>query len=262
MDRFRTFIDRRLYRIRGFLHPSDAMVLATIMAFQAQRGWKGAHAEIGVFYGRSLALLAFDAAQSGSRVLGIDLFDIPGQRAYVEKHLGQLGLSDVLTLHAGSSLETPAAQALKAIGPVRLFSIDGGHELVHIDNDAELAADALSCSGVIAFDDFMNAQYPDLSRGIIRFLEAHSDRLAPFAITRAKLYCCPPQVYEAYLAAISRVSLWGGAWIERFVFLEREVVFINQPLLGRALYQTLAEQGLGQLGDRLAPRARQRFARQ
>jgi|LakMenEpi03Aug12_release.lakeMendotaPanAssembly.Ray.scaffolds.fasta_scaffold491725_1 hypothetical protein len=261
MKQFRTFIDRRLYRIRGFMHPSDAMAFAAIMTFQAERGWQGAHAEIGIFYGRSLALMAFDAAQRASRVLGIDLFDIPGQQAYVDRRMGELGLAGQVTLHAGSSLEPAAVQALETIGPVRLFSVDGGHELVHIANDAELATSVLSARGVIAFDDFMNAQYPDLSRGILSFLESNSDRIVPFAITRAKLYCCPPQVYDDYFSALSRADIWGGAWSEQFHFLERRVVFINQPLLGRALYQTLAERGLGRAGDWLTRRPRRRVVR-
>jgi hypothetical protein len=262
VDQFRTFVDRKLYRIRGFMHPSDAIAFSAIMAFQAEQGWRGAHAEIGVFYGRSLSLMALDASRRGSKVLGIDLFDIPGQQDYVRQRLGALGLDAVVDLHAGSSLDLTAAQVLERCGPVRLFSVDGGHELVHIESDAELAAASLSAEGVIAFDDFMNAQYPDLSRGIIRFLEDNADRVVPFAITPAKLYACPPAAYEAYRTMMERLEPWAGARLDRFRFMDREVVFLDQPLVARALYQKLAERGLGWLGDKLAPAPTRRFARQ
>lgn len=102
MKHFKEFIDRRLYRIRGFMHPSDAMAFSAIMSCQRQQGWQGALAEIGVFYGRSLALMALDAQASREKVLGIDLFDIPGQFGYVEEQLSNLGLSHTTPLHAGS----------------------------------------------------------------------------------------------------------------------------------------------------------------
>lgn len=262
MDRFRTFVDRELYRIRGFMHPSDAIAFSAIMSFQAEQGWRGAHAEIGVFYGRSLALLALDAVRQDGSVLGIDLFDIAGQQDYVGERLRLLGLDKVVDLHAGSSLDLTAADIAARCGPVRLFSVDGGHELVHIENDAELATAALSGEGVIAFDDFMNPQYPDLSRGIIRFLEDNPGRLVPFALTPAKLYACTPASYEAYRTMMERLEPWAGARLDRFRFMDREVVFLDQPLLSRGIYQKLAERGFGRLGNRLAPKSARRFARQ
>jgi hypothetical protein len=260
-QRLRRFIDRRLYRIPGFLQPVDAMAFCGILAFQAERGWSGALAEIGVFWGRSLALLA-QGAGKGEAVLGIDLFDWPDQQDFVRRTVLSERGAGTLDLHPGSSLDLTAAQVLERCGPVRLFSVDGGHELVHIESDAELAAASLSGEGVIAFDDFMNAQYPDLSRGIIRFLEDNADRVVPFAITPAKLYACPPAVYEAYRTMMERLEPWAGARLDRFRFMDREVVFLDQPLVARALYQKLAERGLGWLGDKLAPAPTRRFARQ
>jgi hypothetical protein len=244
------------------MHPTDAMAFAAILDHQAARGWSGALAEIGVFYGRSLALMALDAKSRGDKALALDLFDIPGQQAYVEDVLARHGLAEAVTFRPGSSLELAAADVLNEVGPVRLFSVDGGHELVHIANDAELATATLTAEGVVAFDDFMNAQYPDLSLGIIRFLEANADRLVPFAITRAKLYACPPAVYDDYRAAMAKATTWAGAKLDGFPFMGRDMAFIDQPLASRAIYQKFAERGLGKLGERLTPNRGRRFARQ
>lgn len=61
---------------------------------------------------------------------------------------------------------------------------------------------------------------------------------------------------------MGQIELWGGMRSEAFRFLDQEVVFLNQPVVGRAVYQALAQRGLGSLGDLLSVDVRRRFARQ
>src|ERR1700677_697810 len=82
----RSFVDNRLYKIKGFLNPVDAMIFSDILNFQTCQEYTGAVAEIGVFYGRSFTLMA-KAITSEEKALGIDLYDIDGQLAYVKKTL-------------------------------------------------------------------------------------------------------------------------------------------------------------------------------
>ena len=262
MKNLMRFIDRDLYLIRGFMHPADALAFSMIMSFQDASNWAGGLAEIGVYYGRSLSLMAVGAKAQASKVLGMDLFDIDGQQDYVRKVLKDRGLEAAVTLLPGSSLDLHPEDVLAACGNVRLFSIDGGHELEHINSDAELATASLSPQGVIAFDDFMNPQYPDLSRGIISFLESNSARIVPFAITKAKLYACTPATYEAFRGMMEQAQPWAGVVTDRFRFMDRDIVFLDQKILSRAVYQKLAEFGLGGLGARLAPSYRRKASRQ
>lgn len=69
-------------------------------------------------------------------------------------------------------------------------------------------------------------------------------------------------IYDTYFAAMNQVDLWGGMWAEAFRFLDQDVVFLNQPILGRAVYQKLAERGLGSLGIPMGRDVRRRFAHQ
>ncbi len=257
----RSFIDKKLYRIHGFMHPADAMAFAGILDFQTQNGWRGALAEIGVFYGRSMALMAENARAAGDAVLGIDLFDIGGQKAYVEAMLKREGLADRVTLLPGSSHDVTPDMIVKQSGKVRFFSIDGGHELDNVENDSALALGALTGEGVIAFDDFMNAQYPDVTIGAVRFLEANMDRVRPFAITKSKLYVATAAHADAYLACARTMPLWGTAYREEFAFLGSRVVHIAQPIVRRGMYQELAKRGLGGLADRIPGASARQFAR-
>jgi len=256
----RSFIDNGLYKIRGFMHPVDAMAFSAILEYQVREGMQGGIAEIGVFFGRSFSLLARNAQSAGDRALGIDLFDISGQLDYVRAVIAREGVQQATQLHAGSSLELTARDVTDKIGPVRFFSVDGGHELHHIAKDSELAIETLAPHGVIAFDDFLNPQYPDLTVGVIDFLR-HTESVVPFCISRAKLYVCRPEFRDRYMTLIRTTPLWASVEREEFTFLGHRIIFTSQSIINRGLYQKLAERGLGRLGNFLTMQKQRRFAR-
>jgi len=253
----RSFVDNRLYRIKGFLNPVDAMIFSDILNFQVCQGYNGSVAEIGVFYGRSFALMA-KAITPGEKALGIDLYDIDGQSEYVEKMLVDESLQNCM-LHAGSSMEITSLEIKSMVGDIRFFSVDGGHEQSCVEYDAELSLDSLSPDGIIAFDDFFNPQYPDLTVAVIKFIEKRG--VTAFCITRSKLYVCKRERYETYLDFVKTAPLWANADRESFKFMGREIVHPSQSIMNRAIYQTLSEQGFGKLGGFLTKNRKMEFAR-
>ncbi len=258
----RQFVDTRLYRIKGFMHPADAVIFASILDFQNKQNMGGSAAEIGVFFGRSFALMALNAKSRGEKAIGIDLFDIPGQRSYVESILEKEKLTDASVLRAANSQDITGEQFVSEYGKLRFFSIDGGHELHHIENDTTIAIKALAPHGVIAFDDFLNSQYPDLSVGIIDALRSHKDSLVPFCISKAKLYVTSPEYQKSYFDFMQSTPLWGNVKREVFTFLGTNVVHCTQSVLDRAIYQKFAGAGLGSLGDKLSITPKSRASRQ
>ena len=48
---------------------------------------------------------------------------------------------------------------------VQFFSVDGGHWRDIVVNDLGIAGDAVGERGVIALDDFLHKEWPDVSRG-------------------------------------------------------------------------------------------------
>ena len=254
----RGFIDTRLYRVTGFLHPADAMTLAVVSRAQHDRGWTGAIAEIGVYYGRLYALIGALMDAGREQGLAADIFakgDRPeegaAQRRAFEATIAGIGrLRQATTIVEGDSADLTGAAVRDTVGPVRLFSVDGGHELHHVHNDARVARDALAETGVIAFDDFMNPQYPDVSVGVIDFLRGDGADLRPFCITKAKLYVCPAAVHADYVDAVKTGAYWAGVRRESFTVLGAEVVHCLQSVANRALYQKAAERGLGAVARR------------
>lgn len=265
------FVGGRVYRIPGFLHPSDAMALSGIADWQNRNDIVGSIAEIGVFYGRSFSLLAtFLKPEQGEVAVACDLFDI-GQREEGDSdqlrdfrsNMARAGLGDVhLKVHAGDSGKLSVDDFLSIGGPVRLFSVDGGHEAHHVAADSRIAAGALTDAGVIAFDDFFNSLYPDVTFEVLRQLRGPMKEFAPFLQTRNKLYVCRREMLATYTDVAMSMKLWAGGRRQQFAFLDGDIVYISQSLPNRLVYQGMSRIGLGALTGGLLKATEPRYARQ
>jgi hypothetical protein len=195
------------YRTEGFLHRLDALIIREIIAGQIQHEIHGSLAEIGVHYGRSFFLLA--AGRSGTeKSLAIDLFEDD------ELHKNPHGISrsvgfTVNSLKYGvtfsheeilksSSLELGPNDITKRAGPVRLFSVDGGHMYRHVANDLVLAEHVLVAGGVICVDDAFTPLWPEVAMATFDWLRAIDGHFVPFLSTPDKLYICRPEYVHLY----------------------------------------------------------------
>lgn len=245
------FIDRYLFQIRGFLHPVDGMVLSCLSQAQAHEGLSGSISEIGVFFGRSFALLCRSLQTPHERAVAIDLFDIglmKGERldqlSYFRKAVAEAGVSlDSVEIFKGDSRGFTAANVEERVGKIRFFSIDGGHDVEHVINDCAIADSCLQEHGIVAFDDFFNVEFPGVSEAVIAMLKAGKYDLTPFCITRNKLYVCRTKYHDFYRNIILNFRFWAGVERKEVVFLERGVIWCHQSLLRRAFYQKAAEIG-------------------
>jgi hypothetical protein len=259
----RKLIDRKLYRVRGFLHPVDAMLFANLLSEQSARGVAGGVCEIGVFFGRGLLLMAAHLTGWQERALGIDLFDIGNGRQFacVKSMLTSHGVMEKCALLQASSLDLAPGDITAEVGRVRFFSVDGGHEKHHVDHDSALALASLSDEGIIAFDDFFNPLYPNVSVSVLDFLGKHPNDLAPFCISKSKLYVCRSQHHRLYLELSKSLKMWARVKSESFDFAGRSVVYFSQSMMNRVFYQKSAELGLGSIGNYLTRATPRRYAR-
>ena len=260
--KLQTHVSRNLYRIRGFMQPVDAYAFAGLLRDQARRSLSGCLAEIGVFYGRSFSMLALAAKASDTKAIGIDLFDIPEQREYVDAVIEKNQVDDTSELLAQSSESVSSEAFLKSYGKARFFHIDGGHETHHLHADMSLARKVSSEDFIIVCDDFMNAQYPDLSAAIIEELKKLKGVVSPFMITRSKLYLCNPKHKSHYMDAVESGRLPSGVSTEKFSFLGEELLFVSQSLLARAVHEFSAALGLGNAANALPFGQNRRHARE
>jgi hypothetical protein len=183
--------------VSGWISRINAEVFASLLDAQDQRRERGGLVEIGVHHGKSANLLSL-AARDGETFLAIDIFDDQhlnldqsgrGDRTIFERNVAKYGNHDRTEILQASSLDVTPEAILQRVGPVRFFSIDGGHWFDVTLNDLKLAAATLAAHGVIALDDFDNAEFPEVSAAFYAWFDARNDFI-PFAITRGKLYIC------------------------------------------------------------------------
>lgn len=228
-----------LYRVHGFLKALDAVVIAKLAAFQAAQGWGGSLAEIGVHHGKLFFILAL-SRRPGEGALAMDLFEddagntgTVGQeraRAFFD-HARRLGvaLSEAEVLKGDSTRLAPD-DILGRVGRVRLFSVDGGHRLHHVESDLKLAESVLTDEGVIVIDDFCSALWPEVTFAACDFLRANPDRIAPALLTRNKLYVCRPDRAAAYAAFARTEPALAHAPKEAVAMLGREAPYLRQTV--------------------------------
>lgn len=238
------YMAKDLYKIDGFLKSLDARVIRAVADWQAARGVRGGLAEIGIHHGKLFFILAL-SRQTGERALAMDLFTDDALNAGTASagrdrafftHARRMGVE--LTheeILKGDSLELSPDDILERTGPVRLFSVDGGHLYHHVDNDLRLADAVLHDQGVIAIDDFCNATWPEVTFAAFDFLKAARESIAPAVLTKNKLYVCRPAAVSFYEEAITASSAFGDATPERVTILGREVLFLRQDLKSRAV---------------------------
>jgi len=252
----RKFIFHDLQTIEGYIDPPDALVFLAILQHQALAGFEGAIAEIGVYYGRSYFLFRRICGDE-QRIVAIDLFDLDsatkGSAQYLQfvengRRLGLPVLED-LVIKGDSTLLKPADIFAK-VGPVRFFSIDGGHMLHHVMSDTHLAADTLTDHGIIAFDDTFNPTWPEVTVGVADFLREQQGEFAVFCITKYKTYVCRRAFHAEYSRAIAASPDLAAFEHVETEFLGSKAARLENPMRRRLVHQLLVRSGMSVFSER------------
>jgi len=181
-------------RVEGWLDAESVKVITQLAAHQETSRVQGGICEIGVHHGRLFILLLL--LSRGSEIcVACDLFDNQdenddasgkGSREHLLRNIqSHGGDSQRVRLIAGNSLRLTPAAIIELCGPVRLFSVDGGHTAEVTCNDLRLAAATTCEGGLVILDDYFNARWPAVSEGTCRFMASDSS-IAPVAIVGNK----------------------------------------------------------------------------
>ena len=196
-DRLAAYESNWFEKIEGYATSDTiSIVLPLLQQFQDRLEVKGDIGEIGVHHGRFF--FALDALRSaGERSLAIDVFG--NQSLNIDRSgLGDLEkftgyVRDVshdpsgISVFAGDSLGNKSREYMeKGRFFFRLFSVDGGHTVIHALNDIKLAESFLCSGGVVLVDDFCHAGFPGVTEGIFKYLSG-SPRLVPVCTVASKL---------------------------------------------------------------------------
>lgn len=207
------FITRDMHRLKGWLNPIDARIIALADSWQRASGVRGDLCEIGVYHGRGLVLFGL-LAQPGETAFGVDLFDLPdahtrgrGSRDQARAALARFCDGARCELITKSSLELTAEDLRGADGEpagIRLFCVDGGHEREIAEHDFRFAEKVLAQGGVVVVDDFFNRRWPGVSEAVNAVFAAGETALRPFAVGQAKVYFATGEFADRYRAALKR----------------------------------------------------------
>lgn len=182
--------------VQGWVEPQTLDVLRTLSETQLAAGIDGPVAEIGVHEGKLFIALQL-LNPPGVPAVAIDVFDDQslnvdrsgrGDLRHFEANVRRWAdWSSVVVEQADSTTLTGADIQKLASGPVRLFSVDGGHTEETVLIDMRTAEESLVAGGVVIADDVFNAEWPGVAVGTLRYLDG-GGALVPFAIGFNKTY--------------------------------------------------------------------------
>lgn len=209
-DSLAAYVRRGNRRVEGWLLPGAIDMICRAGQAQAAAGIQGHVAEIGIHHGRLFILLAL-LARPEEKAVAIDLFQQQelnkdrsgrGNLARFRANMSRYAATSALVVHEGDSTEITGRDVIAlAGGPVRLFSIDGGHTAATTLHDLETAEAALAPGGLIILDDCFNEFWPDVSTGVHRFFSSPR-RVVPIATGGNKTFLTFPETAELYRAAL------------------------------------------------------------
>lgn len=212
-----------LEKIPGWLSPSSGFISVALAQFQMAQGWRGNIAEIGVYHGKYLVGLS-TALRADEYAIAVDIFENQFENSDLAGY-DEVGPSAIRSLTeeafrrnfetycpgrrlhviSRSSLEVNVADLVLDSRKIRFFSIDGGHSLGVFLNDLKLAEASLSDQGIISIDDILNAQWPGIVTGAVRFFDGPT-RLRPIAFIANKLLCSFEPFADVYREVLRQIA--------------------------------------------------------
>jgi hypothetical protein len=235
LEAYRRF---QIFTVSGYLRSLDAGIIASILAFQDDNDILGNLCEIGVHHGRLFFMLAL-ARRTDERSLAIDLFEDDAINSSSYQHRGRdsalftnahrLGISlSEAEIYKTSSFEIRADDILSRTGgPIRFFSIDGGHSYENLENDLVLAKSTLHEAGIIVVDDFFNRDWPEVTFAIYDFVK-ETNEMIPFLLSPGKIYLARAGIATTYQFAVRKANPNAKGKIVRF--LNHEVYSVRYGL--------------------------------
>jgi predicted O-methyltransferase YrrM len=202
-----TFVERQLFErylekyadVPGFVIPESLATWNCLLTFQRQMGLTAPLMEIGVYYGKSAALLALHLSQDEELFL-ID-FSAESVRT-AAKLLKSIRPEGIHFLEYKSSERMAWNLATSHARLFRWIHVDGDHKGQTVHNDLSLANHLLADDGIICVDDFMSPRYPQLTYVVCTFLEQHRAELQIFLCGLNKAYLVRPNALPAHLGFV------------------------------------------------------------
>ena len=181
------YIDGPMNSIGGWLFVEDAQAMIAVDGIQKAMGLTGSLFEIGVYRGKSLALLAL-LARPTEKVMGLDLFTLGRSSMDASTEAVSMatdGKLDNLILMADDSQTVPL-KTFDVLGGCRMVHIDGGHSYREVWNDMLRFAPMVKIDGVVIMDDYHQRDDPGVAAAVWAYSRGTS--MHPFLSSRNKMF--------------------------------------------------------------------------
>ncbi len=183
----------------GWFRLESAAIWDALLARQKTAGIEGHLLEIGVWHGKSAALLA---SHLNTAMETCVLVDLHMERERVEETLNRTDadLSAVRLLPTDSRRLPLDPLMVEGFRAFRWIHIDGEHTGDAVTNDMAVANSLLSADGVVVVDDFFSWMYPQITEAVFRYVRANPDHFALFLCGFNKAYLARPHRSHEWLA--------------------------------------------------------------
>jgi len=184
--------------IEGWFYPGAVALWDSLLTFQRSRDVRGHMLEIGVWHGKSAALLAMH----GEPFTRLHLVDNELRVAELTRtmeaapHAAQL---EILPIEGDSRRLHVHPMMVECFQEHRWFHIDGEHSARAVSNDLSLANALVSPQGIVVVDDFFSWVYPQVTEAVFRYVRDNPDDFALFLSGYNKAYLARPHFVHEYL---------------------------------------------------------------
>jgi len=168
---------------------------------------EGAAVEIGVHHGRYSA--AMNYFPKNTKLYAFDIWNEPLQNTGPT----QCGTNEMLTFQTEMNRKARFPERIVATQinsfmnkrkivdiikePVRIFHVDGGHDVRHVLNDLSIADEVMAEDGVVIIDDFFNMSFPGITEAVYLYLQKRGPMI-PFLQIGWKLFLCSQYKHLQY----------------------------------------------------------------
>ena len=184
--------------VPGWFEEPAIALWDSLLTFQKQHQRKGHFMEIGVWKGRSAALMASHCEENESCVF-VDMQEMEEARSRITQIVPD---AKCVYLQRISHQLIYQPEVLQIAGKARWVHIDGEHTSEAVMSDLDSADVLIERGGMVVVDDFFFAAYPQVTQAVFQFLMTRPNRFSLVLSGFNKAYLCRPIAAHAYLEFI------------------------------------------------------------
>ncbi len=192
----------KIRKIKGWFDEEDLQLFDFVMTKVNSDIAFGNIAEVGIYYGKSLAKLA-TYARTNEKIVGIDAY-IGTREQYNEifkniQSVSKCQVNDINIVRQDSYKTDVASLGSSYYHNCKVVHIDGNHSGINVYHDLELADHLMNDFAVLILDDWNNKFYPHIQEAFYTYVAKHPGSFEKFLISNRKCYLCRPNRLSSWL---------------------------------------------------------------